>query len=88
MKRTVVNGRHVIAAGEVGAYTVCPESWRLRMIASVKAEKSTTKKEGLRLHAEWAKNYDESVHLMRMMRLLLGSLLLATLAYIHFALNN
>ena len=81
MKRTLANGRHVIAAGEVGAYTVCPESWRLRMIEAVKTERSSTKREGIRLHAEWAKKYDESVLLVRLIRILLGSIILAMLVY-------
>lgn len=82
MKRTTVEGRHIIAAGEVGAYTVCPESWRLRMVQKLKREYSMESKEGIRLHAEWAKNYDDSVELLRLIRILLCLTLLAALIYI------
>ncbi len=88
MKRTVVNGRHIIAAGEVGEFTVCPESWRLRMIAAVKRERSENKREGIRLHAQWAKNYDESHSLNRLVRILLLSLLLAGMLYAQLSLGT
>lgn len=88
MKRTIANGRVVIAAGEVGEYTVCPESWRLRMVAKVSRERSKERVEGLKLHQEWAKNYDESQHLIRQVRLLLLSFVLAGLIYAFLRLGG
>jgi hypothetical protein len=82
MKRTTAQGRHVIAAGEVGAYTVCPESWRLRTVQKLKGESSVESREGIRLHAEWAKNYDDSLELVRLIRILLCLTLLAALIYV------
>ena len=80
-KRTVADGLHVLSAGEIGAYTVCPESWRLRMVARVKGESSQATTEGHRLHAEWAKKYDESVALVKLIRLFVLLFILAALLY-------
>jgi uncharacterized ion transporter superfamily protein YfcC len=57
---------YIIAAGEVGSYTVCPESWRLQYVK--KAQKVNTLKEqskqGKVLHKRWSKKYDESMNLL------------------------
>lgn len=63
MARRNRDGLFIIAAGEVGSYTVCPESWRLANIEKVKAKALLTQSEGKRLHKSWAKTYDEA-HLL------------------------
>lgn len=65
-------GKFVIAAGEVGQYTVCPEAWRLKVVQRVIAEQSEASIEGEKLHTKWSKNLDSAVHLGQGIRFLLA----------------
>ena len=53
-------GKYILSAGEVGAFTVCPEAWRLKMVEKVKGTRASSADEGLKLHAEWAEKYTEA----------------------------
>lgn len=79
MARKNSAGRYILAAGEVGAYTVCPEAWRLKMIEHAKTRKDDSTKLGLELHEEWAKNYDEALLLGRGVRFLIALLIITVL---------
>lgn len=64
-------GRWIISAGEIGAYIVCPEAWRLKSIAGVRAQKSPTSTVGRELHQEWARKVEESYTFARLARMAL-----------------
>lgn len=67
--------RVIIPAGEVGAYTVCPEAWRLRSIKGVNKANKEAFKEGQKLHREWAEKFDQAASLgqgVKILVLLLG----------------
>lgn len=72
MARKNEYGKYILSAGEIGAYTVCPESWRL---SNVKRVKSAHQKEriqaGNKLHQEWAQSYDDALYFKKHVRLVL-----------------
>lgn len=87
MARQTEYGKFIISAGEVGAYTVCPEAWRLANMERVPAVTSEGDhqhrvKKGNELHKEWAQNVDEAVYLTRHVRLVILLLFLAIAAYL------
>lgn len=78
MARRGAGGKFILSAGEIGAYTVCPEAWRLQKVERVKPAYSETIREGEEAHAEWARTYDKGVLLVRDAKILLFLLLAAT----------
>ena len=77
----VPNGKHVLSAGEIGAFTVCPEAWRLRMVEKVDAIHAEAIAQGNKLHQEWARKFDESVFLLRGAKLIIALVALAAVVY-------
>jgi CRISPR-associated protein Cas4 len=65
------DGNHILAAGEVGAYTVCAQSWKLRWLdrddSAVEERKSSL---GVQLHREWSRLFEESQVLANWIRYL------------------
>lgn len=82
MARKNAYGKYILSAGEIGAYTVCPEAWRLNQLDEVEAEVSPRAKAGNRLHQEWAEGYEEAAYLNRHFRLIILLILLAISIYI------
>ena len=76
------DGRFIISAGEVAAYTVCPESWRLRTVAKVSTSNEANIAKGKELHKKWVENFDESLYLARNARLVLLLFLIALGAFL------
>ena len=81
MARKTEYGSFIISANEVGAYTVCPEAWRLRVVAGVRPNIPETVNQGQKLHSAWAKNIDEILWFTRAIKIFIGLLLLALLVY-------
>jgi hypothetical protein len=81
MARKNEYGRYILSAGEVGAFTVCPEAWRLKMIerASFSAPRSTV--EGEILHQEWAAKHEEIHKLAQGFKLVFVLILTAVLMF-------
>jgi CRISPR-associated protein Cas4 len=65
-------GGFIIAAGEVGAYTVCPQSWHLEWNdrGSAPPEKANSAL-GQRLHTDWSRFFEESFRFVNWIRLLM-----------------
>jgi hypothetical protein len=82
MARKTEYGKYIISAGEVGAYTVCPESWRLRNVEQVRTSRETSSTDGRLLHQEWAKAYEEFVYLGRKAHLIVVLLVTAAVVYL------
>jgi CRISPR/Cas system-associated exonuclease Cas4 (RecB family) len=65
------DGKHIIAAGEVGVFSVCPQSWKLK---SVDRERPVEKKKdaelGKYLHKHWSSVFEESLVLSKWIRYL------------------
>jgi CRISPR/Cas system-associated exonuclease Cas4 (RecB family) len=65
------DGKHIIAAGEVGVFSVCPQSWKLK---SVDRERPVEKKNdvelGKRLHQHWSSVFEEALVLSKWIRYL------------------
>jgi hypothetical protein len=61
MARTNSNGKHIISAGEVGSYVVCPEAWRLSNLnpQTPQTKQSKKIKDGNDLHVEWDKQIEQ-----------------------------
>ena len=74
----------MLSAGEVGAYTVCPEAWRLRMVKRVKVERSASVERGEEMHSRWAADVGEMLFLRRAILLVIGLGVLAVVAYLNF----
>ncbi len=84
MAKKSAYGRYIISAGEVGAYTVCPEAWRLKMVENVKGSYSELSTEGMRLHQEWAKTCSEALSLRKKAFAVISLLGLATVIFALF----
>lgn len=74
-------GKYILAAGEIGTYTVCPESWRLSIVEKVKLEEGQASARGSKLHKEWATLYEDATYFARSARLLV----IVMLALIFFS---
>jgi len=81
MARKTEQGSYIISAGEVGAYTVCPEAWRLQSIVKVKISKAgnNLRKEGRVAHDQWAKKVEKAIFLRRDARRIIYILFLVIL---------
>ncbi|GEM_PF-960092 len=82
MPRLNKDGKFIISASEVGSYTVCPESWRLRSVLAVNREDTDRSKKGMVKHDEWTVTYDEHLFLARSSRIVLALLILAIAAFL------
>ena len=83
MARKNEYGKYILSAGEIGAYTVCPEAWRLNNVVKVTTQKSLERIErGNALHQEWAKNYDEAIYFTRHIRLIVSLVILTILIFL------
>ncbi len=72
MARLSKTGQYIISAAEVGTYTVCPESWRLRTIENLDSDDhSQNIKIGNKLHDKWAKQNAEAIFFKRGINILL-----------------
>ena len=81
MARKSEYGRYILSAGEVGAFTVCPEAWKLKMVDKVTGAHSASSDEGRKLHAEWAARYSEAENLKRVALVVISLMALATVAF-------
>lgn len=73
MARRDENGHFIIAAGEVSAFSVCPQSWHLKWNKREKKPTVSLKSElGQRLHSEWSSFFDESLRIGKWMRILVA----------------
>ncbi len=71
MATTGADGKHIIAAGEVGAFTVCAQSWKLKWVDKQGARVAFEEKLlGQKLHQDWSNIFDESLKLGRWIRYL------------------
>ena len=84
MARLTTSGRHILSASEIGSYTVCPESWRLKEIERVKLRNSERFAQGEMMHEQWASTYGESVYLVRSMRIIIALVVLALASFSCF----
>ena len=75
-------GKFIIPAGEVGSFTICPESWRLSCVEKVKATKKISAKAGQVEHKTWAKTFEEAADLTKHLRFLLYLVAAAVFGYI------
>jgi hypothetical protein len=82
MARKLETGRYIISAGEIGAYTVCPEAWRLSTVERVQSVHAASRGQGVKLHKSWAQSFDDSIYFRRASRALLWLTLLTILIYI------
>jgi len=81
MARRTIYGRHIISAGEIGSYTVCPEAWRLRTVQRVRRSDSPTASAGEKMHRDWAQTYEEAVYLSRSVRVMVLLIILTIIIY-------
>lgn len=82
MPKTSDSGKTIITAGEVGAFVVCPESWRLKYIENLETSRSPAIKAGAEGHKSWVKRYDQTVALARYFRLTIALFLLALILFL------
>ncbi len=82
MARKNIDGRFILSAGEIGAYTVCPEAWRLKALERAKSIHAESVVAGNKLHAEWAKKFDDASYLSHRIRFVIALLVTATVAYL------
>jgi hypothetical protein len=72
MARKNKDGQIIISAAEVGTYTVCPESWRLRVVEGLeRTDDFKTIEMGNQLHNKWAEQNAEAIFFKRGINILL-----------------
>ncbi|MEY4670082.1 MAG: hypothetical protein RL518_2781 [Pseudomonadota bacterium] len=64
------DGEHIIAAGEVGAFSVCPMSWKLKWVDKELGREAASVALGQKLHHDWSVIFEESLLLGRWIRYL------------------
>ncbi len=65
------DGNHMIAAGEVGVFSVCPQSWKLKSVDQERPlEKKRDAELGKHLHERWSSIFEESLILSKWIRYL------------------
>lgn len=78
MPRKNEYGKYILSAGEIGSFTVCPESWRLRYVdRKKKSAPDESVAIGERLHVAWAEEHDKLSRMLRATRIVLLLALLA-----------
>lgn len=70
MATTSPDGRHIIAAGEVGAFSVCPLSWKLKWVDKESSRVEPSVELGKELHQSWSSVFEESLLLSKWIRYL------------------
>jgi len=86
MARKTDYGKFILSAGEIGAYTVCPEAWRLRVVEQVRTQREESSKKGHDKHVEWARAYEEVIYLGKKTHLVI--VLIITAAVLYMILNT
>ncbi len=76
------NGQHIIAAGEVGAFSVCPMSWKLKWIDKEVGKEASSVALGQQLHKDWSVVFEESLLLGRWIRYLAVLITTATVVFL------
>jgi len=79
------DGRHIIAAGEVAAFSVCPMSWKLKWIDKAQSHEGSSVALGQKLHNDWSVIFEESLVLGRWIRYL--AVLITTAAVVFLLLR-
>lgn len=80
------DGQHIIAAGEVGAFSVCPQSWKLKWVDKAKPQSTVGGAIlGQELHRDWSRMFDESLLLGQWIRYL--AVLICTALVVFILLN-
>lgn len=82
MPRLSETGQFIIPASEIAAYTLCPESWRLRSVEQIRTQRNDRMNRGKQLHDSWASRYEESVSLARYARIVVATMVLAILVHL------
>ena len=80
------DGRHIIAAGEVGAFSVCPLSWKLKWVDKETSKVEASVELGKELHKSWASIFEESLLLNKWIRYL--AVLVCTAAVVFLLIHS
>ena len=78
----------ILSASEIGSFTVCAESWRLRRLARARRTEAESQKRGAALHQSWADSFDLSFSLRTWARILLWLILLGLVSYALFQMRH
>lgn len=80
------DGRHIISAGEVGAFSVCPLSWKLKWVDKESSRVEPSVELGKELHQSWSSVFEESLLLGKWIRYL--AVLLTSAAVIFLLIHD
>lgn len=78
----------ILSASEIGSFTVCAESWRLRRLARAERASASSRERGEKLHQTWADSFDLSFSLHSWSRLLLLLVLIGLVSLFLFSLRQ
>jgi hypothetical protein len=81
MAKKTSSGKFILKAGEIGTYSLCPESWRLQHLESVNSEDQKRTAKGITLHAEWSKDLKDINFLSFSTRLICYLILLSIFVF-------
>ena len=78
----------ILSASEIGSFTVCAESWRLRRLARARRAAAASRQQGEKLHQSWADSFDLSFSLLSWARILFLLIILGLASYAIFHLSR
>lgn len=86
MATTRPDGKHILAAGEIGAFSVCPQAWKLKWVDKQGSAFALDEKAlGKKLHRDWSRVFDESLELGQWIRYV--AVLICTALVVFILLN-
>lgn len=94
MAKRGADGKLIIAAGEVSAFSVCPQAWHLKWNKrALKPNISSSSELGQKLHEDWSSFFEESLRLAKRVRWLAALVCLMIVVFItisstHTPLNH
>lgn len=87
MAKKAPDGSFIISAGEVAAFSVCPQSWNLKWNKrGIQQPATSDSLLGQRLHRDWSRFFEESLRLSGAIRLL--AVLLCVMMVVFMTINS
>src|SRR4051794_17944752 len=81
--------KSILSAGEIGAFTVCPRSWKLKWLDRVRPRGDTEAAGlGIKLHHDWASELSEASSLLTALRYVVASTCAAITAFLFVRLDR
>ena len=82
MTRKSEEGLHILSAGEIATYVVCPEAWKLTYLDKTDTIQTESKKRGQNLHDKWNVDVHEAFYFTQSIKLIVLLIFLSLLVFV------